>query len=1136
MKHIFTVLFLFIIFPKYLLSQCPNNGQNPSTALPVCGTAVFSQTSVPHCTGKDVAVPQSVCSGNTGLSDVNPFYYKFTCNISGPLEFTLTPNSLADDYDWQIFDITGKNPNVIYTDQSTFVACNWSGETGVTGTSTTATTTNGCAGNGQPLITKAPTLIAGHFYLLMISNFSNTQSGYNLTFSTASANLITDLSLPKIDTVTTVCGGREIYIKLNKKIRCSSIANNGSDFSIQSNPIVGSSVGFGCNSGFDTDSIIVTLANPLPSGNYIFNTIVGTDANSLLDFCDNAVVTNGNPFTINLYQKPLANFTTQVINETCKADTLKYAHDGNNATNKWQWIFDGTPINSSLQTQQVVYNSFINRVVKLVVSNPICIDSITKTIPIADHVLITKITATRDTTCPNNPETFTDVSIGNITSRFWNFGNGNTDNSATPPIQTYPVLPINKIYAITLVANNVIGCRDSIIKNIFVRGTIPTEFDSIIPPTCAAKEVKIFFNQDMVCGSIALDGSDFTIVGAATNNILSASIACANGVGTVVTLQLANELVTGNYQLTLKMGSDGNTVINDCGIATLPKTLSFKAYGHINPAFFYSIKYGCLADTITFNHIPNNFANSWQWNFINGSPNVATSTLQNPTIIYRGLTDHTVEMVVSNGFCFDTAKQIITIIDHTAKAKFAMPDTTCGNGNTIFIDSSFINITKWNWNFGNNMTSNLQNPLPVNFPLAYNYATFPVQLVVQNIVGCIDTSAIKNIVVKPSSPALMNHLDYSICAPDSFIVYFNSLMLNNSVEPNGTDFIITGASTPNIISAKVLNPINGFGKVVIVKLNSPIIVGGYYKINLVKGTDGNTVLNNCGVETATAFLGFIAHNNVDATFTANIKIDCKEDTLFLAHNTDNEVNKWTWFVNGTQTSFSQNLILPYKDSSVKTITLIVSNPSCKDTSSQSFTLVYDKIKAEFNVSNNIVCPTNDVVFIDASDGKITSWLWNFGNTVKSSEKYPQSQSYLLPLDKVNSNLNLPMLTGDNFYPIKTSLIVGNAVPCYDTAYQELKITSNCLIQVPSAFTPNGDGLNDGLYPLNSYKATELNFRVYNRLGRLIYESFGTIGDKWNGNNYQKIKQPAGTYVWTLDYTDKNTGKKIFLKGTTVLIR
>ena len=129
-----------------------------------------------------------------------------------------------------------------------------------------------------------------------------------------------------------------------------------------------------------------------------------------------------------------------------------------------------------------------------------------------------------------------------------------------------------------------------------------------------------------------------------------------------------------------------------------------------------------------------------------------------------------------------------------------------------------------------------------------------------------------------------------------------------------------------------------------------------------------------------------------------------------------------------------------------------------------------------------------------------------------------------------------MLTGDNSYTIKTSLIVGNAVPCYDTAYQELKITSNCLIQVPSAFTPNGDGLNDGLYPLNSYKATQLNFRVYNRLGRLIYESFGAIGDKWNGNNYQKVKQPAGTYVWTLDYTDKDTGKKIFLKGTTVLIR
>jgi gliding motility-associated-like protein len=66
--------------------------------------------------------------------------------------------------------------------------------------------------------------------------------------------------------------------------------------------------------------------------------------------------------------------------------------------------------------------------------------------------------------------------------------------------------------------------------------------------------------------------------------------------------------------------------------------------------------------------------------------------------------------------------------------------------------------------------------------------------------------------------------------------------------------------------------------------------------------------------------------------------------------------------------------------------------------------------------------------------------------------------------------------------------------------------NNCYIVVPSAFTPNHDGLNDYLYPLNAYKATNLIFRVYNRMGGLVCETQdwtrkcdGTISD---------IPQPA----------------------------
>jgi gliding motility-associated-like protein len=70
---------------------------------------------------------------------------------------------------------------------------------------------------------------------------------------------------------------------------------------------------------------------------------------------------------------------------------------------------------------------------------------------------------------------------------------------------------------------------------------------------------------------------------------------------------------------------------------------------------------------------------------------------------------------------------------------------------------------------------------------------------------------------------------------------------------------------------------------------------------------------------------------------------------------------------------------------------------------------------------------------------------------------------------------------------------------------------------PSAFSPNGDGNNDYLYPLDAYKATGLVFRIYNRNGRVVFETRDWT-KKWDGR-VNGSPEPAGVYVWTLEYTD-----------------
>ncbi|HNR15340.1 MAG TPA: gliding motility-associated C-terminal domain-containing protein, partial [Chitinophagaceae bacterium] len=115
----------------------------------------------------------------------------------------------------------------------------------------------------------------------------------------------------------------------------------------------------------------------------------------------------------------------------------------------------------------------------------------------------------------------------------------------------------------------------------------------------------------------------------------------------------------------------------------------------------------------------------------------------------------------------------------------------------------------------------------------------------------------------------------------------------------------------------------------------------------------------------------------------------------------------------------------------------------------------------------------------------------------------------------------------------TKLVVEDSAGCVDSVYHIIRVAENCYIAVPSAFTPNNDGKNDFLYPLNAYKATNLVFRVYNRIGQLVFET-RDWNRKWDGR-IGGLEQPTGVYVWMLDYNDA-AGKRVSLKGTTVLIR
>jgi len=198
---------------------------------------------------------------------------------------------------------------------------------------------------------------------------------------------------------------------------------------------------------------------------------------------------------------------------------------------------------------------------------------------------------------------------------------------------------------------------------------------------------------------------------------------------------------------------------------------------------------------------------------------------------------------------------------------------------------------------------------------------------------------------------------------------------------------------------------------------------------------------------------------------------------------------------------------------------VTDNDGCSDTAKVTIKVLNSvELAAGISGTEYLCRPYDSASFNEASTGIIIRRSWSFGNGQTDTTNKPPTQYYSIPD------------TEDDYF---VRLAVIDTSGCTDTTYHIVKVASNCYIAVPTAFTPNGDGLNDYLYPLNAYKATNLVFRVFNRSGQLVFET-RDWSRKWDGTLHG-VQQSSGVYVWTLEYNDASN-KKISLKGTTALIR
>lgn len=178
--------------------------------------------------------------------------------------------------------------------------------------------------------------------------------------------------------------------------------------------------------------------------------------------------------------------------------------------------------------------------------------------------------------------------------------------------------------------------------------------------------------------------------------------------------------------------------------------------------------------------------------------------------------------------------------------------------------------------------------------------------------------------------------------------------------------------------------------------------------------------------------------------------------------------------------------------------------------------VYPNPVANFTMNPNPTSILDTYVeFTDLSYSNINSWQWNFAGLSTSNIPSP--------------NYTFPDVAGD--YQI--SLLVTNSNGCVDSISKTLIIKPEWGIYIPNAFTPDGDGDNDGFAP-NGFGILEkdYSFYIFDRWGEKIFET-QLLFEPWDGTYKGNLVQ-EDVYVWKLEFKDIHGVKQSRIGHVTLI--
>lgn len=863
-------------------------------------------------------------------------------------------------------------------------------------------------------------------------------------------------------------------------------------------------------------------------GNYLVSLIVSTNS-GCVDTVQQSITVN---------PMPLADFNTQ---DVCEGDSAHFYNNSllvNGNISDVEWDF-GDGITSTVNDPVHFYTAPGSYNVRLKIgSDQGCENIITKAVNVHPKPLANFST---NATCLNAPNVFNDLSTtsaGTVNGWYWDFGDGSFSSLQQPGHQYALAGP----YTVSLVAYTDQGCSDTVSAQTTVNALPQGGFT--VMDACLGNPVQ--FTDSSLSGGSAIsawswnfgDGNtstaqnptnNYTASGTYTVQLIvqnangcmdtmnrsinvfpvpvanfSSNDVCLNG----TTNFFDQSVITGSGTFTYNWNFGDNTTdvtanpqhtFANAGTysVNLTVTTPYGCTSVVNksvtvfplPQADFNAGDVCLNDPVQLidnSSITQGTITAWSWTMADSS----TNTAQNPTHFFTTPGYYTITLeVTSDKGCSSAVTDSVEIFAAPS------PQPTSGNGcvgvNIPFADTSSganNTIVQWDWNFGGGITSSQASPSHT-----YNAAgTYSVVLTTTNSNGC-RASATVNVDISPLPNA-------------GFTA--GTGCLNSAVQFTNTSSINGGT-----ISGYLWDFGDNSGTSTSVNPSYTYTQAGTYSVSLVV-TSGDGCTDTIYGQVVINPLPVAHFNNITAQGCGPILVQFTDSSYISTGN----VVAWTWDFGDGASSNLPNPSHLYTQSGTYNVSLsVVSDSGCVNTITvPSVVTVYPGPMAEFEpdpAKQTILNPNFN--FINMSSGGLT-YAWTFGDG-GSSIQFEPTHAY--------SDTGNYMVT----------LWVTNAYGCRDSVQHPVRVDPIFEWWIPNAFTPNGDGNNEGFNVKGIY-IVDVDLSIFNRWGDHIFHSEGKDNADWDGSVMGR-PEPAqeGVYVYTVKVTDVwgRTHEKI---GHVTLVR